>query len=34
MGIVFQVPMAILAATRLGITTPAKLRRNRRYART
>lgn len=32
MGIVFQVPMGILALTRLGITTPAKLRRNRRYA--
>src|SRR3954452_20557861 len=32
MGIVFQVPMGILAATRLGITTPAKLRKNRRYA--
>jgi sec-independent protein translocase protein TatC len=32
MGIVFQVPMGILAATRLGITTPEKLRHNRRYA--
>jgi sec-independent protein translocase protein TatC len=32
MGIVFQVPMGILALTRLGITTPEKLRRNRRYA--
>jgi sec-independent protein translocase protein TatC len=32
MGIVFQVPMGILAITRLGITTPEKLRRNRRYA--
>ncbi len=31
-GLVFQVPVGILAATRLGITTPAKLRRNRRYA--
>src|ERR671935_1052372 len=32
MGIVFQVPMGILALTRLGITTPEKLRHNRRYA--
>jgi len=32
MGIVFQVPMGILAATKLGITTPDKLRHNRRYA--
>jgi sec-independent protein translocase protein TatC len=32
MGIVFQVPMGILAATKLGITTPEKLRHNRRYA--
>jgi sec-independent protein translocase protein TatC len=32
MGIGFQVPVAILAAVRVGITTPAKLRRNRRYA--
>jgi sec-independent protein translocase protein TatC len=32
MGVVFQVPMAILAATRLGITTTEKLRHNRRYA--
>jgi sec-independent protein translocase protein TatC len=32
MGAVFQVPMAILALTRLGVTTPAKLRRGRRYA--
>ncbi len=32
MGIGFQVPVAILAAVRLGITTPEKLRRNRRYA--
>jgi sec-independent protein translocase protein TatC len=32
MGIVFQVPMAILAVTRLGITTPAQLSKNRRYA--
>jgi sec-independent protein translocase protein TatC len=32
MGAVFQVPMGILALTRLGVTTPAKLRKSRRYA--
>lgn len=32
MGLVFQVPIAILAAVRIGLTTPEKLRRNRRYA--
>ena len=32
MGLGFQVPVAILAAVRLGITTPEKLRKNRRYA--
>ena len=32
MGIGFQVPIAILAAVRLGVTTPEKLRKNRRYA--
>jgi sec-independent protein translocase protein TatC len=32
MGIVFQVPVAILAATRVGLVTPRQLRRNRRYA--
>jgi len=32
MGLVFQVPVAILGATRAGIVTPAQLRRNRRYA--
>ena len=32
MGILFQIPVAILAMTRLGITTPEKLRKNRRYA--
>jgi sec-independent protein translocase protein TatC len=32
MGMVFQVPVAILAATRAGIVTPAQLRHNRRYA--
>lgn len=31
-GLAFQIPVAILAATRLGITTPDKLRRGRRYA--
>jgi sec-independent protein translocase protein TatC len=31
-GAVFQVPIAILAAARLGIVTPAKLRSVRRYA--
>jgi sec-independent protein translocase protein TatC len=31
-GVVFQVPVAILGATRMGITTPEKLRKNRRYA--
>jgi sec-independent protein translocase protein TatC len=32
MGLGFQVPIAILAAVRLGITSPQKLRKNRRYA--
>ncbi len=32
MGLVFQVPVAILAATRAGIVTTAQLRKNRRYA--
>jgi sec-independent protein translocase protein TatC len=32
MGLVFQVPVAILAATRVGIVTPSQLRKNRRYA--
>ncbi len=32
MGIVFQVPMGILAIVRLGITTPEQLSKNRRYA--
>src|SRR3954449_11696820 len=31
-GLVFQVPVLILALTRLGVTTPQKLRKNRRYA--
>jgi sec-independent protein translocase protein TatC len=32
MGLVFQIPVAILAATRTGIVTPGQLRHNRRYA--
>jgi sec-independent protein translocase protein TatC len=32
MGIVFQVPVLILGATRLGLVTPRQLRRSRRYA--
>jgi sec-independent protein translocase protein TatC len=32
MGLVFQIPVAILAATRAGIVTPTQLRHNRRYA--
>ncbi len=32
LGLVFQVPMGILALTRLGITTPQQLAHNRRYA--
>ncbi len=32
MGMIFQVPVGILAATRAGIVTPAQLRKNRRYA--
>jgi len=32
MGLLFQVPVAILAVTRAGLITPAQLRRNRRYA--
>jgi sec-independent protein translocase protein TatC len=32
MGLVFQVPVAILAATRVGLVTPRQLRKNRRYA--
>jgi sec-independent protein translocase protein TatC len=32
LGLVFQVPVGILAATRLGVVTPLQLRRNRRYA--
>lgn len=32
MGLVFQVPVGVLAATRAGIVSTAQLRRNRRYA--
>src|SRR6185437_8082958 len=32
MGLVFQVPVAILAATRVGLVTVEQLRKNRRYA--
>ena len=31
-GILFQIPVGILAVTRLGIVTPEQLRKNRRYA--
>jgi sec-independent protein translocase protein TatC len=32
MGLGFQIPVGILAASRLGVVTPAKLRSGRRYA--
>jgi sec-independent protein translocase protein TatC len=32
MGLFFQLPVLILAITRMGILTPAQLRKNRRYA--
>lgn len=32
MGLVFQIPVAILVVTRAGLITPSTLRRNRRYA--
>ncbi|MBI4897851.1 MAG: twin-arginine translocase subunit TatC [Actinobacteria bacterium] len=32
MGLLFELPLAILIATRLGLVTPAQLRANRRYA--
>jgi sec-independent protein translocase protein TatC len=32
MGLLFQVPVAILGVTRAGLVTPRRLRRNRRYA--
>ena len=31
-GVIFELPVAILALTRLGIITPAQMRSNRRYA--
>ena len=32
MGLLFQIPVAIIAVTRAELVTPAQLRRNRRYA--
>jgi sec-independent protein translocase protein TatC len=32
MGLVFQIPMGVVAVTRLGIVTPKQLSHNRRYA--
>lgn len=32
MGLVFQIPVLILGAARLGLVTPRQLRKNRRYA--
>jgi sec-independent protein translocase protein TatC len=32
LGLLFQVPIGVLAATRLGVVTPDQLRRGRRYA--
>ncbi len=32
MGLLFQIPVAIIAVTRAGLITPKQLRRNRRYA--
>ena len=32
MGLIFQVPVGILAATRAGVVTPKQLKANRRYA--
>jgi sec-independent protein translocase protein TatC len=32
MGVIFQVPLAVIAVTRAGIVTPRQLRKNRRYA--
>jgi sec-independent protein translocase protein TatC len=31
-GVLFQIPVGILAVTRLGIVTPQQLAKNRRYA--
>jgi sec-independent protein translocase protein TatC len=32
MGVIFQVPLAVVAAARAGIVSPRQLRKNRRYA--
>jgi sec-independent protein translocase protein TatC len=32
MGLLFQIPVAILVVTRAGVITPRQLRKNRRYA--
>jgi sec-independent protein translocase protein TatC len=32
MGLLFQIPVAIIAVTRAGLVTPRQLRHNRRYA--
>ena len=32
MGLVFQIPMGVVAVTRLGIVTPQQIAKNRRYA--
>jgi sec-independent protein translocase protein TatC len=32
MGLIFQVPLAVIAVSRAGIVTPRQLRKNRRYA--
>ena len=32
MGVLFQVPVGIVAVTRMGLITPRRLRKNRRYA--
>jgi sec-independent protein translocase protein TatC len=32
LGVLFQMPVGILAATKLGVITPRQLRKNRRYA--
>ena len=32
MGLLFQIPVAIIAVTRAGLVTPSQLRHNRRYA--
>lgn len=32
MGVLFELPLAVVAATKLGVITPRQLRKNRRYA--